>query len=90
MLRINAIFYGFVSLNVVIYYILRIGGDVKASFVMETGYVWLFLLPVAALLALVSKVDILTFYVLVQATELVKLFLGRHYIKKERWVRNLT
>ncbi len=90
MLRINSLFYGFISLNVAFYYILRIGGDVKASFVMETGYVWFLLLPVALLLALVIKPGILIFYLVVQTLELVKIGLGYYYFRSERWVRNLT
>ncbi len=90
LLRINACFYGFISLNVVIYYILRIGGDVKASFVMETAYIWLFLLPLALVLALLLKPGILVFYLLIQAAELVKLGLGRYYFRLGRWVQRLT
>lgn len=90
MLRINSVYYGLITLNVIFFYTLRIGGDVRAFLVMESGYVWLFLLPLALIFGLLIKPDIAVFYFFLQSAELVKALIGRHYFKAGRWIRNLT
>lgn len=90
MLRINSVYYGLITLNVIFFYTLRIGGDVRAFLVMESGYVWLFLIPLALVFSLLIKPDIAVFYMIMQSAELVKALLGRHYFKAGRWIRNLT
>ncbi|MDW7656869.1 MAG: MATE family efflux transporter, partial [Bacillota bacterium] len=90
MLRINSVYYGLITLNVIFFYTLRIGGDDRAFLVMESGFVWLFLIPLALIFGLLIKPDIAVFYLILQSAELVKALLGRHYFKAGRWIRNLT
>lgn len=90
MLLINGAFYAVITLNIIAFYILRIGGDVRAFLVMESGYVWLFLIPLAVLVSQLLKPDLIVFYLIISAAELVKGLLGWHYIKAGRWIRNLT
>jgi Na+-driven multidrug efflux pump len=90
MLRVQAVFYFLVTLNVTIFLIVRIGGDIKAALSIDSAFVWFGVIPLALLLSLVVKPPMLVFYLCIQLTELAKVPLTLHFFRHGRWVRNLT
>jgi putative MATE family efflux protein len=90
LLRIQASIYVFITLNLGLFFILRIGGDTRATLIMDSVLIWLFVIPLAAILSLLVKPGIVIFYLVIQLTELLKLFIARHYFFKGRWLCNLT
>jgi putative MATE family efflux protein len=90
MLGIQALVYGVITANVIVFYVLRIGGDVRANLLMESLYSWLFLIPLALVLSLWLRPEVSIFFLILQSAELVKALLGRHFLRQGRWMRNLT
>jgi putative MATE family efflux protein len=90
MLRIQAIFYLVVTLNIAIFFIVRIGGDVQAALFIDSIFIWLVVIPVALLMSLVIKPPMIIFYLVIQFLELVKAPITLHYLKRGRWIKNLT
>jgi putative MATE family efflux protein len=90
MLRINALFYVFNAINVGIFLTLRIGGDVRATLLMDSLYMWAFVIPLALVLSLLVKPGIIVFYWAIQLTDLLKLSITSYLYRKGRWIRNLT
>lgn len=90
LLRIQAAFYVIITINVSCFLIFRAGGDTRSALAIDSGFVWLFTVPISLLLAIVIKPTLPIFYLTIQACELVKMVVAMHYFRKERWVKNLT
>lgn len=90
LLRINAPFYGLITVNVSIFFILRIGGATKATLIMDSGFIWFFVIPLALVFSLVIRPPLLLFYLTLQSTELVKAVISTRLFRKDVWVNNLT
>lgn len=90
MLRIQGGVYGFIALNVMIFYTLRIGGDVRATLLMESAFVWLAVIPLSLVFSQVIRPEMYLFFLAIQAAEIVKSLIGRHFIRQGRWIANLT
>ncbi len=90
LLRIQAAFYVVITINVSCFLIFRAGGDTRSALAIDSGFVWLFTVPIALLLALVIKPALPVFYLTIQACEGVKLVVAVHYFRKGRWLKNLT
>jgi putative MATE family efflux protein len=70
--------------------ILRSGGDVRYSFFMDTGAIWLVGIPVAAFLGLVLTLPLPVVYLAVMSEEVIRGVLGIGRFLTGRWIRNLT
>ncbi len=90
LLRTQAMFYIVITVNVSCFLIFRAGGDTKSAMAIDSGFVWLFTLPLAVFLALVVKPPLPQFYLIIQSCELIKLFIAVRYLRRGRWVVNLT
>ncbi|MGL4731842.1 MAG: MATE family efflux transporter [Clostridium sp.] len=69
--------------------ILRSGGDIKYSFVLEMSGVWLIGVPLAILGAYVLKLPIYLVVALVYVQEFIKVVLAFPRFKSKKWIRNL-
>jgi putative MATE family efflux protein len=90
MLRINACFYAVITLNVSIFFMLRTGGETRSTLIIDSGFIWLFVIPVAVTLSQTVRPPMVVFYLVLQAAELLKLLLGFWFYRRGRWIRNLT
>jgi Na+-driven multidrug efflux pump len=90
MLRINACFYAVITLNVSIFFMLRTGGETRSTLIIDSGFIWLFVIPVAVTLSQTVRPPMVVFYLVLQAAELLKLLLGSWFYRRGRWIRNLT
>jgi Na+-driven multidrug efflux pump len=50
----------------------------------------LIFVPAAFILALFTTMDPVRMFALIKLSDIIKYLVARHFLKKERWVRNLT
>lgn len=72
------------------YFILRCGGDMKHTLIMDSGFMWGVNIPIIAFFTYFTGINYLFLYMIGQMTDLVKLAFAMHLVKKEHWLVNLT
>ncbi len=80
-------FHGFAN---ACYFTLRAGGRAAITFVFDSGWQWLIVLPLAFILSRYTSVPILPMYAAVLAAENAKCFLGYAFVRRRTWVRDLV
>lgn len=70
--------------------VLRGGGDVRATTLIDLCPLWLVAIPAAAFTAGVLRLDILWVYLSMSAEQLTKFFLGVWRLRSGKWVRDVT
>ena len=78
----------FNSVNIV--GVLRGGGDVKVSTLIDIGPLWLCAIPFAAFCGLVLKTPVFWVYMAFPLEQVVKGFIGVWRLRSGKWVRDLT
>ena len=73
-----------------VYFTLRSGGQTAITFIFDSGFVWVIIVPIAYCLSRFTPMAIIPLYAICQATDLLKCVFGRMMIKKGRWIQNLT
>ena len=72
------------------YFTLRCGGKTIITFVFDSLFVIVVMLPIASLLVRLTDMSILLIYLIVQLTVAFKVVLGLILVKKGVWINNLT
>lgn len=72
------------------YFVLRAGGDMKSTLMMDSGFMWLVNIPVVFLVTYFTGFSIYGLYLTGQSTDFVKLAVSLNLVKREKWVKNLT
>jgi len=68
----------------------RAGGDTATGMYADLTVNTLLFVPGAILVSLLTSIPPVPMLALLKITDFVKLLICRHFLKKERWVRNLT
>lgn len=89
-LRIMAFLFWIYVLNTTSYYILRAGGDMKSTLMMDSGYMWTVNLVCVYFATYYTDFSIIGLYIVGQMTDVVKLFFALRLVHKEGWVVNLA
>lgn len=89
-LRIMSIMFVIYMSTAECYFILRAGGDMKSTLIMDSVFMWMVNVPVVYLVATFTTWPILLVYLAGQSTDFLKLVLSYALVKKEKWVKNLT
>lgn len=89
-IRINALFIPIYSFNMALYFILRSGGDMRSTLMMDSGYMWVVMVPIALLLAYATSLPVTIMFLIVQSLDLPKLFFALNRYRKGYWIRNLA
>ena len=89
-IRVQACMFWIYMLTTEFYFILRAGGDMKHTLIMDSIFMWGVMIPVVGFCTYFTKMDYLVLYIVGQLTDLVKLFLAYRLVSKEHWVVNLT
>lgn len=76
--------------SVIIVGILRSGGDIKRSFIIEMSGIWIIGVPLAIIGSMVLKLPIYTVVALVYIQEFVKVVFGYKRFKSKLWISNLV
>ena len=72
------------------YFTLRSGGKTGITFLFDSVYTWILVIPFAYLLANHTSLPITTIFFLVQFTELIKVIIGYFMVKSGVWVQNIV
>lgn len=72
------------------YFVLRSGGQTYITFLFDSGFVWICMVPVALLLTSVVHLPILPLYFICQSTNILKMVIGSGFLKKGKWIQNLA
>lgn len=89
-LRIQSVMFWIYMSTAQSYFILRAGGDMKSTLMMDAGFMWFVNIPIVGLVAYLTGVNIYVLFIVGQSTDFIKLTLAYRLIKKERWLNNLT
>ncbi len=89
-IRIAALFMPCCAFCHATYFTLRSGGKTGITFIFDSVYVWTVMIPVAFFTSRHSALPITAVFFCVQATEVVKVFIGYMMVKSGIWVQNIV
>ena len=89
-LKIMAVFFMLYMFNTECFFILRSGGDTKSTLIFDSCFMWVINIPLVVALSYLTDMNILMMYAIGQSTDILKAIVAISFIKKEKWVRNLT
>jgi len=72
------------------YFTLRTGGKTIITFLFDSVFTWVIVAPFAYVLANFTSLDIVTVFLLVQMTELIKATIGITMVKSGVWAQNIV
>ena len=72
------------------YFTLRSGGKTAVTFLFDSCFVWVVIVPIAYCCSRFTDMTIVPLYILCQGTDLIKCALGYVMIKKGSWIQNLA
>ena len=72
------------------YFTLRSGGKTMVTFLFDSLFVWVVIVPIAYGLSHFTAVPIVPLYIICQGTDLLKCALGWYMIKRGDWIQNLA
>ncbi len=90
MTLISAAFIPFVSFAFSAYFVIRTGGRVFLTFMMDCGIMWTVVVPLSLSLAYLTDISINWLYFICQGIEIIKLIPGLIILKRGTWARQLV
>lgn len=85
-IAVSAIIMPFCAFSHSSYFTLRSGGKTMVTFLFDSVFTWVVVVPSAFILAHYTGLGIVSVYFLVQATELIKVVIGYFMVKSNVWV----
>lgn len=85
-IAVSAIIMPFCSFSHASYFTLRSGGKTMVTFLFDSVFTWIIIVPIAFLLAHFTGFGIISVYFLVQATELIKVVIGYFMVRSNVWL----
>ena len=85
-IAVSAIIMPFCSFSHASYFTLRSGGKTLVTFLFDSVFTWVVVVPAAYLLAHFTGLGIVSIYFFVQATELIKVVIGYCMVRSNVWV----
>jgi len=72
------------------YFTLRSGGKTIVTFLFDSVFTWTIMIPFATFLAKYTALPIAMVFLLVQATEIIKVIIGFFMVKSDAWMQNIV
>ena len=72
------------------YFTLRSGGKTGITFLFDFGFTWLIMIPLAAVLAYFTDLDIRIVFAVVTFSEIIKVGIGYFMVRSNVWVKNIV
>ncbi len=72
------------------YFTIRSGGKTGITFLFDSVYSWVFMIPLAYILVHFTDLPIKPLYIIVNFSEIVKTAIGLYMVKSGMWINNLT
>ena len=85
-IAVSAIIMPFCSFSHASYFTLRSGGKTMVTFLFDSVFTWIIVVPTAFLLAHFTGLGIVSVYFFVQATELIKVVIGYFMVHSNVWL----
>ena len=85
-IAVSALIMPFCSFSHASYFTLRSGGKTMVTFLFDSVFTWIIIVPTAFLLAHFTGLGIVSVYFLVQATELIKVVIGYFMVRSNVWL----
>jgi putative MATE family efflux protein len=89
-IMIGAICMPFYAFNHVSYFVLRSGGKTIITFLFDSVFIWVIVLPLAYLLSTHTSLPIIWVYFICQMTEALKCIIGYFLVKSDAWLENIV
>lgn len=87
---IGALCMPFIAFNHVSYFVLRSGGKTIITFLFDSVFIWVIVLPLAYLLSTHTNLPIVWVYFICQMTEAFKCIIGYFLVKSDAWLENIV
>lgn len=87
---ITALFFPVQGFLNALYFTLRSGGKTLVTFLFDSVYSWILIVPSAYLLCKFTNLPILGVYAIIQAYDFIKVLIGYVLIQKGIWISNLA
>ena len=85
-IAVSAMIMPFCSFSHASYFTLRSGGKTMVTFLFDSVFTWIVVVPAAFVLARFTGLGIVSVYFLVQATELIKVVIGYRMVRSNVWL----
>lgn len=72
------------------YFTLRSGGKTFVTFIFDSLFTWIIVIPCAFILSRYTTLPIVTVFFIVQFTEVIKVVIGYFMIKSEVWIQTIV
>jgi Na+-driven multidrug efflux pump len=72
------------------YFVLRSGGKTFITFLFDSAFTWIVVIPCAFILAKYTTLGITMVYFIVQFTEIIKAIIGYFMVKSGIWIKNIV
>lgn len=72
------------------YFTLRSGGKTIITFLFDSVYTWVLIIPFATVLSRHTQLPVTTVFFMVQFTELIKVIIGFFMVKSDVWMQNIV
>ncbi len=89
-IRIQSFFLWVYMVNTEIYFILRAGGDMKRTLILDSGYMVLINLPIVAAITYLTDLPAPYVYIAGQCTDIIKIIFSVTLLRKRTWLQNLA
>ena len=90
LLRIKGVLIPVYVVNCCGFFIIRAGGDVKSTIIMDSGFLWVASVATATILSIYTNISLIALFAIVESLDIAKMFLCIYFLKKGTWVNNLT
>lgn len=87
---ITALFFPVQGYLNALYFTLRSGGKTFVTFLFDSVFTWVIVVPAAFLLCRFSSLSVFVIYTIIQAADILKLVIGYVLIRKGIWISNIT
>ena len=90
MIRVIAIMLPVSCFTLATYFTLRSGGQALITFLFDSCYQWVCPVLLSVLLTRFTDIHILPLYIICQAVDGIRCFIGAYMLKQGKWIKNLT
>lgn len=87
---ITALFFPVQGYLNALYFTLRSGGKTFVTFLFDSVFTWVIVVPAAFFLCRFGSLSVFVIYTIIQAADIIKLIIGYVLIKKGVWISNIT
>ena len=76
--------------NACVFFTLRAGGDTFSTMLMDSGFLWGAGVLISTVLSMFTNISLVYLFTIVEASDIMKLFIATYFFKKGRWAKNIT